>query len=171
MKHSIFELAENGRNDELKQMIKEGVDINQKDDFGYTPLHIAIVNGHEDTALLLLENGADGAVQDKNGFTPLHYAAEYNMYNVAKRILEKQPKSIDVENKYGNQPLWTATHNATIVNNAGKYDSMLQLFLKHGADIHHKNKANMSPIEIVSDPELLKYEGYRKLYDILMAKQ
>ncbi len=171
MKDNIFELAKSGFNDELKQTIKEGIDINQKDDFDYTPLHYAISNNHEDTALLLLEHGADASVKDNEGFTSLHYAAEYNMYRVAKKILETQPKVINIENKYGNQPLWTATHNATIVNNAGKYDSMLQLFLKHGADIHHKNKANMSPIEIVSDPELLKYEGYRKLYDILMAKQ
>jgi len=168
MTNNIFDLVEENRIDEVKKLLKEKIDINKKDKFGYTPLHIAITNKHEDMAVLLLKNGADPSIQDKDGFTSLHYAAEYNMLKVAKRIIEKNPRILHIENKYGNQPLWVALHNATLAKNAGKYDEMLKLLVSSNADINHKNKVGKSPLEMVSDPDLLKYEGYRKLYAILL---
>ena len=139
-------------------MFKEGVDINQKDDFGYTPLQAAIANAHENRALLLLEQGADGAIQDKNGFTPLHYAYEYSMINVAKKIIEKNPKALNIQNKYGNQPLWTAIMNVEIPV------EHLEFLLQKGADKNHKNNAQESPYNLALSyniDELTKiFKGY-----------
>ena len=54
-------------------------------------------------------------MQNKEGYTPLHYAAEYNMYNVAKTILEKTPKVIHIENKHEKQPLWIAVRKVRLL--------------------------------------------------------
>lgn len=156
MKHTIFELAENGLNNELKQMIKEGVDINQKDDFGYTLLHYAISNNHEDTALLLLNNGANCTVQDNNGATPLHYAYEYGMTNVAKAIVEKNPKALIIKDKYGNQPLWTAVMNAEIPI------EHIEFLLQKGADKNNKNKSGKSPYDLVKSYNI---DDFTKLFE------
>ena len=49
--------------------------MNEKDQVGSTPLHLASVDGHTATAIALLENGAVGVNdRDSSGNTPSHYA-------------------------------------------------------------------------------------------------
>jgi ankyrin repeat protein len=52
-------------------LICKGVDVNIRDKFGNTPLHLV---EDEDTAKLLISNGADINAQNDNGNTPLHAA-------------------------------------------------------------------------------------------------
>lgn len=42
-----------------KTLVAHGININQRGDEGYTPLHQACAFGHKNIARLLLENGAD----------------------------------------------------------------------------------------------------------------
>jgi ankyrin repeat protein len=42
-----------------KVLIAHGINVNQKGENGYTPLHQACSSGHKEIARLLLENGAD----------------------------------------------------------------------------------------------------------------
>jgi ankyrin repeat protein len=57
--------------DELRREITAGVDINEPDNTGVTPLHSACVHKSYDTAKVLLEAGAEVNVQDQWGITPL----------------------------------------------------------------------------------------------------
>ncbi|MDR1609678.1 MAG: ankyrin repeat domain-containing protein [Holosporales bacterium] len=52
----------------MQELIRGGADVNAKDDFGRTPLHVC---RDVQAARLLVENGADLEVVDNNGFTPL----------------------------------------------------------------------------------------------------
>ena len=42
-----------------KVLVAHGINVNQKGEEGYSPLHLACEYGHKDIARLLLENGAD----------------------------------------------------------------------------------------------------------------
>ena len=53
--------------------------INQKNYYGYTPLHIAINKDNQDLAQILINNGADIRILTDNGYS-------------AKWIKEKQKK-------------------------------------------------------------------------------
>lgn len=59
----------------IKQHIAAGTDINQKDEYGSTPVMIATTFGKEDVAVALIEAGADLNLQNNEGATPLHTAA------------------------------------------------------------------------------------------------
>ncbi|KAF5336989.1 hypothetical protein D9611_003112 [Ephemerocybe angulata] len=50
------------------------LDINQTDEYGYTPLHLACDRGHLEVVKLLLEKGADKSLKDPDEFTPLELA-------------------------------------------------------------------------------------------------
>lgn len=145
MKFDVLHIAEYGTPEEMREAINKNVDINMKDDEGITPLMGAIAYDHLEIAKLLLENGASVDIQDDNGFTPLHYAYEYIMPDIAKAMVEKNPKILNKENKYGNQPLWTAVTQAQIPL------EHLEFLLKKGADINHKNKTNSSPYDLVKE--------------------
>jgi ankyrin repeat protein len=51
-------------------------DIDKKNLYGCTPLHLAVRSGNKAAVKVLLENGADFNIQDKGGKTPLSYADE-----------------------------------------------------------------------------------------------
>jgi ankyrin repeat protein len=146
MDKNIHMIVWNNKINDIKQLLQNhNIDINKKDESGMTPLHIAISRGNKDIAQLLLNADADGSIQDEEGFTSLHYTLEYNMLDIAKDIIDKTPKVLHIVDKYGNQPLWTATMNSKV-----PYEFIIYL-LKNGADKNHKNKANASPYDLAKD--------------------
>ena len=55
---------------------QEDMDVNSKDECGYTSLTLAAANGHEAVVRLLLEQeDVDINAQDSNGYTALSWAA------------------------------------------------------------------------------------------------
>lgn len=130
----------------VKQLLDSGTDINAKDKYGYSALHLASFKGLNEMAILLIDRGIDVNSKDKNGQTILHYAALNNQLAVANAALNKGA-SLGIEDAHGNEPLWTA-----VFNDKGRNDriEIIELFLKHGADVNHKNKVGKSPKDIVT---------------------
>lgn len=61
----------------LKYIVKQGIDINHKDNYGNTSLHYAIKLSREKEIIkLLLDYGADVNIKNKHGETPLDIALE-----------------------------------------------------------------------------------------------
>ena len=71
---SIYDAAEDGDIEVVKQHLVAGTDINSKDNEGWTPLHEAASEGHEKIVELLIAKGADLNAKDDEGDTPLDAA-------------------------------------------------------------------------------------------------
>jgi uncharacterized protein len=142
---SLFDAIDNNDFSLLKQLIKDKVDINQTNEYGYSALHIASSKGLEEIAVFLIENGINVNMQDVNGQTVLHYAAVYNQLRLAKYALSNNG-DLGIEDMHGNQPLWTA-----VFNDKGRNDRVefVKTYIANGADIDHKNKVDKSPKDIV----------------------
>ncbi len=69
--HRMFDLARDGRADELGAYIDAGVPVNLTNDKGDTLLILAAYHGHPDTVAALLARGADPARVNDNGQTAL----------------------------------------------------------------------------------------------------
>ncbi|KAF2185905.1 ankyrin [Zopfia rhizophila CBS 207.26] len=87
--------VENGHEAVVKLLLATGkVDVNSKDDHGWTPLRRAAGNGHEAVVKLLLATGkVDVDSKDDLGQTPLRNAAENGHEAVVKLLLEKGANS------------------------------------------------------------------------------
>ena len=75
--------------------------MNQSDQYGTTPLHIACAEGHERIVKILLKNGRgviDVNQREKNGETPLWIACSQGREQIVK-ILLSSGKDIDVKKK------------------------------------------------------------------------
>lgn len=70
------------------QMLRYGVDVNQIDEYGFTPLIETAIVDNEQLTRLLLSQGAEPNKQDVTGGTALQWAAENNNLAMCKLLLE-----------------------------------------------------------------------------------
>lgn len=78
---SIFKAAKLGHTECLNKYIKDGVDINKANRWGFMPIHFAATHwgiGGTEALQLLIDNHANLDVRDREGCTPLHIASDYN---------------------------------------------------------------------------------------------
>ena len=71
---SIYDAANDGNIEAVKQHLADGADVNAKNDFGSTPLIAAALKGHKEIAELLISQGADVNAKNNRGQTPLDWA-------------------------------------------------------------------------------------------------
>lgn len=79
--------------------------VNEKDDYGKTPLHCTIYNGSIDTFCYLLSQGANPEAIDNFGNTILHEAVWRNKYHLIHLIIENELIDIKAKNQSGNTAL------------------------------------------------------------------
>ena len=72
----------------VRQHIEAGTDLNQRDEFGSTPLIIAAVFNRPEVTAALLAAGADATIRDYQGSTPLHIAALLGRTEVVRSLLD-----------------------------------------------------------------------------------
>lgn len=152
--NDIYSDARMGKVDSIRRAFDSGADINEKDEFGTSALHYAIVHKQVEIVYLLLSLGADVAIQDNDGCTAVHYAVEYELPDILIALLEKCPTAVGISNKYGNQPLWAAIFNSK------ENFKLISILLDFGSDIDHLNNVNLSPLDILGrkkNPLLLNY--------------
>jgi hypothetical protein len=113
-----------------QKLIEYDDDVNAKNVFGWTPLHIPLhmaSNGEyfQDGSVLqlLLEHGADINARETYGWTPLHWASYNGMLEIVRLLLEH---GADVETKaHGKTPMQDAVERG--------HDEVVKLLRKHRA--------------------------------------
>lgn len=73
--------------DNVRPFLSQGAQVNEIDEYGFTPLTEAAIVDNIDIANLLLENGADPNLKSDTGTTPLHWAAENNNLKLCQLLL------------------------------------------------------------------------------------
>ena len=77
----------------IRNLVKEGADVNAKDDMGWSPLHYAARTRRLEIALLLLKLGAHPDSREGNGRTALKVASErYGEYSAIACLLRGSNK-------------------------------------------------------------------------------
>ena len=118
-------------------LIRNGADINAKDDDGGTPLHAAAVANACAVAEVLIQNGADINAKDDDGLTPLYAAALSNAY-AAVEVLIQNGADINAKDNNGLTPLhYAAWSNAY---------AAVEVLIQNGADINAKDNNGLIPL-------------------------
>ncbi|KAL7291392.1 hypothetical protein TKK_0014985 [Trichogramma kaykai] len=121
----------------VKNEFDQLVDFNAQDEFGNTPLHLALksANLYENKTAIerLLKNGADANLGNEEGSTPLHIICSRKSYDdLVKLFFEvndeiKQAIKVDARDKKGRTPLQLAVANLLPI--------VVVVLLHHGADL------------------------------------
>ncbi|QNL20441.1 ankyrin repeat domain-containing protein [Hyphobacterium sp. CCMP332] len=85
---NIHEASFFGDVESIKEHIAYGSDLNVKDDYGSTPLHIAITFNKKEVAQELIRGGADLESKSNDGSTPLISAAFFGRTEIVRSLLD-----------------------------------------------------------------------------------
>ncbi len=76
-----------GNQEYVQYFLSQGVDINEFDEYGFTPLIEAAIANHTNIAKYLIDQGADVNKKDAVGSTAMHWAIENNNIALAECLL------------------------------------------------------------------------------------
>lgn len=132
----------------IKELLAAGADPNAMNDYGRTPLHIAVSCCKDEICRLLLEAGADPMAKDKDGQTPLHYATE----GTKVRLLLEAGADPMAKDAYGRTPLqgrlWWTDESKDAVS--------VGLLLAAGANPNAKDNGSLTPLHCARDGEVVE---------------
>ena len=130
----LMSAAQSGDLETIKLLLKNGVEINAKDNAGYTALTWAAVEGQTNVVKLLLDKGADFNAKDTKGFTTLMIASEQGQTIVVKLLLDKGA-DINAKDTNATTALMVAVEGGWGHTNT----DVVKLLLDKGADINAKD--------------------------------
>ncbi len=152
--------AEFGEIDKVKALLgKDGININQTNKSGCTPLFLAAARGHKEVVEALLgATGINVNHVDRYGFTPLLIAAHNGHNEVVEALLGKVGININQANSRGETPLLIAAHK-------GRKEVVEALLGKDGIDINHaSNGHEITPLLIAA------HNGHNEVVEALLGK-
>lgn len=115
----LMQAALDGNTERVRDLIRQGADIDQRDDNDRTALMFAVINRHYETMKVLLEYGADVNAKSNKEGTPLMGAALAGDLQMVQALLDK---GADVHARLPN----TDESAATIAASHG-YDEIVRL--------------------------------------------
>lgn len=135
----LFKAVADGDVAQVRTLLATGLDVNEPDSDGVTPLWKALYRRSSDEMMaLLVDNGANVELAEKElGRTPLHWAASSNRTALLALLLDKGA-NIEVRDKAGDTPLHCASYD-------GSTESA-KLLIDRGADVNARGAQQRTPI-------------------------
>ncbi len=103
---------------------KDNIDLNQKNELGYTPLMLALLMGNHACAHALLNSGANIDIPANDGTTPLSLAQKMNATDLIQVILKTSQKTQQASQK-GSSSCITKKPTATLTSQIPKNKTSL----------------------------------------------
>jgi ankyrin repeat protein len=127
----------NGHEVIVKALLSIGADIDEKTDWGHTPLHSAVLSQNKAIVKLLLDKGANFEASCISSYTPLHAAVQFQNAAIVNLLLDKGA-NLEASCSSSYTPLHLAVQfqNAAIVN----------LLLAKGANLEASCSSSYTPL-------------------------
>ncbi len=138
---TLHQAAAAGDVEQVKKLLAQGADVNEKEEDGSTPLHKATGNGWKDVARLLLEKGANVEATDASRQTPLHRASGWGSRHMCALLLDKGA-SVKATDSQGNTVLHAALGRQEVNR------SFFEFLLAQGADVNARNEQGETPLHL-----------------------
>jgi ankyrin repeat protein len=150
----FLKAVESDSTEAIHVFLSSGIDLEVKDERGWTPLMIAAANGQEKLTQLLIHSGARLLSRDINGFTPLHWAAFKGMSNIVELLISKEV-DIDTQSKFKWTPLMQACTRGHL--------AVCEILVRAGANLDLTNTEGLSALQIATG------KGFHGIVELLSA--
>ncbi len=147
---NLNDAIQEGRVEDVKNIInKDRTKVYEKDKWGYTLLHDAVVAERLEIVEYLLQQGADVNTSNLEGSTPLHDAA-YKGRLVLVRFLLAKGADANAKDISNNTPLHEAVAAYGVYITNFRYIEVVKLLLSDGALVNDKNNKGETPLHLAS---------------------
>ncbi len=147
---NLNDAIQEGRVGDVKNVInKDRTKVYEKDKWGYTLLHDAVVTERLEIVEYLLQQGADVNTKNLKRSTPLHDAAFKGRVELVRFLLAKgaDANAQDISN---NTPLHEAVAAYGVYITNFRYIEVVKLLLSFGAVVNNKNNKGETPLHLAS---------------------
>ncbi len=129
------------QSENVKWLIKSGVNVNLQNDVGNTPLHLAIKNNTHKVIKSLIDLKADVNIKNNEQETPLHIAIQNSPPSIVEMIL-----NAGADKEATDQNGETAIHLAARC----KFPKILQTLVEDGANVKTQNTNGQTALHIAA---------------------
>ncbi|XP_062592067.1 protein TANC1-like [Saccostrea cucullata] len=155
----------------VRFLLTHGADLNVKMKGGETPLFCAIANGRLKIMELLIKRGADIHTFDSRNVSLLHLGSRLGNIRIVQRLVDLGCDTNKCDRKNGNEDIvGLSSRNFANVNTAdlqcqtplhmavqNNHTGVIQLLLKHGADVNAADKFGKTAFDYASDEILNEF--------------
>jgi ankyrin repeat protein len=134
----------------IEQCIKDGVDINFKNKYGFTALMYA---DRPILVFVLIENGANPDIRDEQGKTALMRAIDHGLIDVAKSLISNGA-NVNIRDNNGRTALMYAVSSAG--TGLALSTDFIGSLIKGGANVNLADNSGNTPLLIAMSPEISK---------------
>ncbi|MGI4790438.1 MAG: ankyrin repeat domain-containing protein [Janthinobacterium lividum] len=142
IKSPLHDAAFSGNQENILVLLRGGVDINERNRYGWTPLMTAVTKDHLDCIRLLLDHGADLHAISDDGMTALHQAALYGKIDAAKLLISLEA-DVNAHDTFGSH---TPLHLAAAHAHRKIVIDLCSILLAAGAEVDARSKWNTTPL-------------------------
>ncbi|XP_053992410.1 protein phosphatase 1 regulatory subunit 16A-like isoform X1 [Hylaeus volcanicus] len=178
----LLEAAARNDIDEVRRLLKKGVNPDSTNEDGLTALHQCCIDDNEEMMKLLIEFGANVNAEDSEKWTPLHAAATCGHLHLVKNLIARGANLLAV-NADGNMPYDICEDEKTLDCIEGEMArrgvtqelidetraSIEVLMLRHlqhvasiGGDLEYKDHQSATPLHIAAA------NGYLRVVEFLL---
>jgi hypothetical protein len=152
-------------NERLISVLKDiGISINEADNYGNSPLHVALLAGESEYARSLINQGADLNIKNNLELSPLHLAVFLNNDEVTQHLINNGAE-INIKGNSGYTPL----HIAAEMNHL----AIAKDLLFKGAKTSIKTNQKLTPksiAKIQGNYEMYKLIGKKGYYTVSLSE-
>lgn len=177
----VVTIAE-GKQIRIWNLLKIGVNVNEKSEDGTTALAMAIRKGKAELVSQLLKQGAFVEEKDAALDAPLSIAAESGHAGIVELLLERKA-DVNRAGREGRTALHKAAsagmhaviavllkakakvdaadkHGKTALQYAAEngHEECSRLLIEHGADVHHADREGVTPLEVIDEQDWVEAE-------------
>ena len=149
----LLEAAKHGDLEEMRLLLKLGLNSNVHDSRNMAPLHFASYNGFPEIAELLLQNGAMVNIKDNYGMMPLHKASMNGHLEIVKLLLQNGA-DVNARTRGKYTPLHLAAYYC--------HFEIVEFLVQTGAEINAVNNDNDTALRLAA------YDGCHRIIEFLL---
>lgn len=140
----------------IKHLIEQKFDVNIKDKYGYTPLHLTALNENSEAIQYLIKKGAkvDEAPSYIDKMTPLLYSIDNGWFLENIKTLIDNGANIKAKDANGRTPLHIAVKSG--------YIEIVEYLIEKGADVDTLNNRGLSALDVAKE-----YDNVDDIIDLL----